>query len=199
VTNHALDRRTFLTLSAAGAATLATTRFRPAGAQTAPGSGAPGGRITDPFTLGVASGDPTPGGEVLWTRLAPDPVHGGGMPDRPVPVQWEPPEVFLARRAAAFQAYYEHMPLRRSSVADGMDMQLYRRLTFGNLLDLHLLDTRQYRSDQNQVLRLDPDRTILGDDQERWLTRNLAGDTARPNVLAQQVFFSQRDFTSGPN
>ncbi len=48
-----------------------------------------GGRIRAPFTLGVASGDPTPDGMVLWTRLAPDPLAGGGMPDRPVPVQWQ--------------------------------------------------------------------------------------------------------------
>src|SRR5690606_30351151 len=42
-----------------------------------------------PFTLGVASGDPTPDGVVLWTRLAPDPLNGGGMPPVRVPVQWE--------------------------------------------------------------------------------------------------------------
>ncbi len=91
------------------------------------------------------------------------------------------------------------MPLRRSSIPAGIDMQLYRRLTFGDLLDVHVLDTRQYRSDQDQALRLDPSRTILGDDQEQWLMANLAGGTARWNALAQQVFFSQRDFTAGPN
>src|SRR5262249_41376168 len=43
----------------------------------------------DPFTLGVASGDPTPGGIVLWTRLAPDPLHGGLGNAPPVAVDWE--------------------------------------------------------------------------------------------------------------
>jgi alkaline phosphatase D len=46
----------------------------------------------DPFTLGVASGDPTPTGVILWTRLAPDPLAldgSGGMPDQPVDVGWE--------------------------------------------------------------------------------------------------------------
>src|SRR5207302_11296124 len=43
----------------------------------------------DPFTLGVASGDPLPDGVVLWTRLAPDPLHGGGMSAAPVDVAWE--------------------------------------------------------------------------------------------------------------
>src|SRR5262245_44342422 len=42
----------------------------------------------NPFTLGVASGDPTPTGVVLWTRLAPEPLHGGGMPPIPVLVRW---------------------------------------------------------------------------------------------------------------
>ncbi|WP_420491248.1 alkaline phosphatase D family protein, partial [Neobacillus drentensis] len=42
-----------------------------------------------PFTLGVASGDPHSDGVVLWTRLAPDPLNGGGMPPHTVPVKWE--------------------------------------------------------------------------------------------------------------
>jgi PhoD-like phosphatase, N-terminal domain/BNR repeat-containing family member len=46
-------------------------------------------RRRDPFTLGVASGEPRPDGIVLWTRLAPDPLTGGGMPDRPVPVEFQ--------------------------------------------------------------------------------------------------------------
>ena len=44
---------------------------------------------SDPFTLGIASGDPLPDSVVLWTRLAPDPLHGGGMPPEPVAVDWE--------------------------------------------------------------------------------------------------------------
>ena len=43
----------------------------------------------DPFTLGIASGDPWPDGVVLWTRLAPDPLNGGGIPNKIVPVKWE--------------------------------------------------------------------------------------------------------------
>src|SRR5207244_12158695 len=42
----------------------------------------------DPFTLGVASGDPLPDGVVLWTRLAPDPLAGGGVAMAPVDVEW---------------------------------------------------------------------------------------------------------------
>src|SRR5213078_815875 len=43
----------------------------------------------DPFTLGVASGSPLPDGVVLWTRLAPDPLAGGGLDDKPISVLWE--------------------------------------------------------------------------------------------------------------
>lgn len=108
-------------------------------------------------------------------------------------------QAFLARRAAAFQAYYEHLPLRRSSLPRGIDIQLYRRLTFGGLVDFHVLDTRQYRSDQaGDAQRTDPGRTMLGDEQERWLRQAVAGSTALWNVLAQQVFFSQRDQLLGP-
>ena len=43
----------------------------------------------NPFSLGVASGDPSPTGFVLWTRLAPDPLHDGGMPADFVNVRWQ--------------------------------------------------------------------------------------------------------------
>jgi alkaline phosphatase D len=43
----------------------------------------------DPFALGVGSGDPVADGFVLWTRLAPDPLNGGGMPPEALPVRWE--------------------------------------------------------------------------------------------------------------
>jgi alkaline phosphatase D len=52
----------------------------------------PAGSLPDPFTLGVASCEPSPDGVVLWTRLAPQPLAAdglGGMPPRPVEVEWE--------------------------------------------------------------------------------------------------------------
>jgi alkaline phosphatase D len=111
-------------------------------------------------------------------------------------------EEFLLRRAAAYQVYYENMPLRRFSIPRGPDMQLYRRLTFGDLVEFNVLDTRQYRSDQacgdgqdvGCTEALDPSRTITGAEQERWLFEGLDRSQARWNVLAQQVFMAQRDF-----
>ncbi|MGK5740318.1 alkaline phosphatase D family protein [Micromonospora sp. URMC 103] len=113
-------------------------------------------------------------------------------------------EAFLARRAAAYQAYYENMPLRRSSLPHGPDIQLYRRVRYGNLAQFHLLDTRQYRSDQAPWSAgtavdgyspgsLDPNRTILGDAQEQWLQEGLATSTARWNIIGNQTKFAPMD------
>ena len=112
-----------------------------------------------------------------------------------------PPEVFLLRRAAAYQAYYEHMPLRRAQWPTAAAMRLYRRLHFGNLVDFSVLDTRQYRSDQacgdlartNCGAALDEPRTMLGAEQEQWLFDNLASASARWTVLGQQVVLTRQD------
>ncbi|TDE16048.1 alkaline phosphatase D family protein [Jiangella asiatica] len=111
------------------------------------------------------------------------------------------PEAFRARREAAFQAYYEHMPLRRGARPRGLDLQLYRRLRFGDLVDLHVLDTRQYRSDQPATLEAastDPSLTMTGEDQERWLVDGLTDGGTRWNLLANQVMWAQNDRTAGP-
>jgi alkaline phosphatase D len=117
-----------------------------------------------------------------------------------------PDPAFLDRRAAAFQAYYENMPLRRTARPRGIDMRLYRRFAWGDLATFHMLDTRQYRDDQacgdgtriDCAERLDPARTILGTRQEDWLTDGFRRSRARWDVLGQQVFFAQRDLTAGP-
>jgi alkaline phosphatase D len=82
-TRGVLGRRGFLAAGGAAAALLVADRL--AGSWPAPARG-----LGYPFTLGVASGDPAPGGVVLWTRLAPAPLlPGGGMPARAVPVDWQ--------------------------------------------------------------------------------------------------------------
>ena len=114
-------------------------------------------------------------------------------------------EDFLKQRARAYQAYYEHMPLRRASLPKGPDMQLYRRVAFGRLADFFVLDTRQYRSDQpngdgnkpHSAESLDPRQNLLGEAQEKWLTGGLATSAARWNVLAQQVMMACVDRLAG--
>ncbi len=114
-----------------------------------------------------------------------------------------PPEVFLLRRAAAYQAYYESMPLRASTLPSGSNLPLYRRLLFGTLIDLNVLDTRQYRSKQaacgDPAACPDPfdvKRTILGAQQEAWLFDNLAKPASTWTVLGQQVPTFARDMAS---
>jgi len=115
------------------------------------------------------------------------------------------PVKFLKRRARAYQAYYEHMPLRRSQFPKGPDMQLYRRIDFGRLAEFAVLDTRQYRTDQpcgdgnkppcKEVFN--PKATLLGDKQEQWLYAGLKASPARWNVLAQQVMMARVDRAPG--
>ncbi|MFF7000010.1 alkaline phosphatase D family protein, partial [Streptomyces sp. NPDC008313] len=113
-----------------------------------------------------------------------------------------PPEEFLLRRAAAYRAYWENQPLRRAQLPHGPDAQLYRRLTWGRLAQLDILDTRQYRSDQAYGDGAhtpgpetdDPARTITGTTQERWLLDGWHTSHALWNLLPQQVTFSQRKF-----
>jgi len=116
------------------------------------------------------------------------------------------PADFLKQRARAYKAYYEHMPLRRSSLPHGPDMPLYRRIAYGQLADFYVLDTRQYRTDQPCGDNFkhpcpesyDPEATILGESQRKWLTGGLSASTARWNVLAQQVLMARADFEAGP-
>jgi alkaline phosphatase D len=113
---------------------------------------------------------------------------------------------FLKRRAAAYKAYYEHMPLRRSALPKGPDLTLYRQLQFGRLASFNVLDTRQYRSDQpcgggrkpQCPEALSPDRTLLGADQRKWLFDSLSDSSATWNILAQQVMMARVDRDYGP-
>jgi alkaline phosphatase D len=116
-----------------------------------------------------------------------------------------PTDAFLARRAAAYRAYFEHMPLRRAQTPRGPAMPLYRRVAYGALVQFLVLDTRQYRTPQPcgaaraalcDAAR-DPRATILGDAQERWLYERLDRSGAVWNVLAQQVMLAQVDVGAG--
>ena len=128
---------------------------------------------------------------------------------------------FPARRAAAYQAWYEHMPVRASvltqayaGLARGAEMRIYQQLPYGRLATLYLLDGRQYR-DRQPCLKdgqpggrvVDPaqcaewaeaQRSYLGAAQEQWLDGALAQSRGRWNVLGQQTLFGPRDAQPGP-
>jgi alkaline phosphatase D len=131
---------------------------------------------------------------------------------------------FAGRRAAAYQAYYENMPLRTgvltqalTGLAQGAELRLYGQLAYGNLAQLYLLDARQYKDPQvcnpdgktgSSIVRPetcpswnDPARSLLGGAQEKWLSGALASAAisgARWNVLGQQTLLGPRDFALGP-
>ena len=131
-------------------------------------------------------------------------------------------ESFAARRAAAYQAYYEHMPVRASALtravagmASGAEFRLYSQHRFGRLANIVLLDNRQYRDPHVCARRggagsgfvnpldcaawNDPARSLLGAAQEQWLDRALAGSGQGWSVIGQQTLFGRRDARPGPD
>ncbi|WP_433578053.1 alkaline phosphatase D family protein [Nocardia brasiliensis] len=117
------------------------------------------------------------------------------------------PALFRRRKAAAFQAMYEHQPLRLAQLPAGPSIHLHRRYAFGDLAEITMLDTRQYRDKQacgdgNTVIdcaaRLAADRTILGARQRDWLIDGFAGSAARWQILGNQVSMGQSDQDAGP-
>jgi len=122
---------------------------------------------------------------------------------------------FLQRRAAAYRAYYEHMPLPARMRPEGPDMRIYTTLDWGRLARFYTLDDRQYRSwhacprtgriggsntvDIEQCAQLfSSGRSMLGRAQERWLDGTFGASRAAWNVIAQQTPMAQFDQKPGP-
>jgi alkaline phosphatase D len=130
---------------------------------------------------------------------------------------------FAARRAAAYQAYYENMPLRSSvltqgtgGLARGAEMRIHDRLQYGRLASLYLLDARQYKDRQVCTREAgkasssvnpascpewhDLARSLLGMKQEAWLNQEFGKSSSRKgwNVIGQQSVFGPRDYKRGP-
>ncbi|MCC2601272.1 alkaline phosphatase D family protein [Sphingopyxis yananensis] len=113
------------------------------------------------------------------------------------------PKIFALRRFAALQAWYEHMPVRKAQFPKQGGLVAHRRLHFGQLLQMHLLDTRSYRADQPcgddfyknpcpPEAHMAP--TVLGEAQEKWLDDGLGTGSAAWNLLAQQIIVMPVDF-----
>ena len=122
---------------------------------------------------------------------------------------------FLERRAAAYRAYYEHMPLPPGMQPKGPDMRIHTHLDWGQLARFHILDTRQYRSwqacprkgrrggsntiDIEHCERLPrPGRSMLGRAQERWLEQSLGESRAAWNLVTRTTPMAQFDTKPGP-
>jgi alkaline phosphatase D len=122
---------------------------------------------------------------------------------------FDDPAQFLMRRAAAYRAFYEHMPVRPIlSRPDGPVMRIYDRFAFGDLIEISMIDGRQYRSreacyappdkgglrletDASCPERRDAGRTMLGFAQEAWLHSALGHSKAQWNLIAQDVLMAQ--------
>jgi len=113
---------------------------------------------------------------------------------------------FGRERAAGYQAYYEHMPIRVNYTRGSSNLRLYRRFDFGDLARFSVLDTRQYRTDQppgyghdvgpESAGKANTHGTLTGATQESWLKSGLTGSAARWNVIAQQVMMSRAQLPS---
>jgi alkaline phosphatase D len=122
------------------------------------------------------------------------------------------PRLFLARRAAAYRAWYEHLPLPRRAVPFGAHARLYAASAFGDLAQIFTLDGRQYRSPlacpppgfrggrvaQPCPELADPGRSMLGVAQEEWVQARLERSRASWNLLAQQTLMTRLDENPGP-
>jgi len=127
---------------------------------------------------------------------------------------FQDPDAFLKRRAAAYRAYYEFMPVKPVfSMPHGPDMRLYDRYDFGDLLRVDLIDGRQYRSKEACYgdpkknaghgggghletpaacpELMDPSRSMIGMAQEAWLFDGLATSKAKWNVIANDVLMAR--------
>ncbi len=146
--------------------------------------------------------------------------YAGGLPGDGRPFGLNNTADFQARRNAAYQAFYEHMPLRAAdfvrAAAGGSlvhEVKLARRYRFGRLADLVMLDSRQWRDAQvcgdpshrsglvdpaTCAALDDPARTLLGPAQEAWFDGAMAQAGGGWTVIGQQTLFGRRDNLHGP-
>ena len=149
---------------------------------------------------------------VTWDDHETDNNYAGRIPEEGAPR----PEFFLERRANAYKVYSETMPLRPENRFDGIAQKLYRSIDFGGLARFHILDSRQYRTDQpasglfgstdpaslalepvfgvklyapNEILN--PAATMTGFHQQNWLFESLLRSRTKWNILAQQVVLAR--------
>jgi alkaline phosphatase D len=147
----------------------------------------------DPAIQGIHAACPW---VVTWDDHETENNYAGLEPEVP----GEVPD-FAARRAAAYQAWWEHQPVRMGAPS-GSRLRIHRAFDWGRIARFHVLDTRQYRDKQacsgslgpTCPERTDPARTMLGTAQESWLGTSLSRSRATWDVLANQVVMTSMPF-----
>lgn len=146
---------------------------------------------------------------MVWDDHEVDDDYAGAISE-----QDDEPRLTLARRAAAYRAYYEHLPLPRRAVPFGPDMRMHATRAWGGLATFHLLDNRQYRDrhacppngtagparvrPERCPELADPARSMLGARQEAWLGAGLRASRGRWNLLAQSVVMTPTNGETPP-
>jgi len=130
-----------------------------------------------------------------------------GLTSQPDGEADDDPAIFATKRNAAYRAWWENTPTRLPAPVAGEPFVIHRGIDVGSLLRISALDGRQYRTDQVSDVILDigppvdgwddPDRTMLGSEQEAWITERFASSAATWNCLAQQTVLS--DARIGPD
>jgi alkaline phosphatase D len=138
---------------------------------------------------------------VIWDDHEVENNYAGLTPQDPADAP-----TFATRRFAAYEAWWEHQPVRLDPpVGPDREYRIYRDVQWGKLIGMALLDGRQYRTDQacgDVTLStapacaevLDPARTMIGDVQEGWLYDTLDASTSIWNVIGNQVVFADATF-----
>jgi len=145
---------------------------------------------------------------VTWDDHEVDNDYAGEMSENP-----DEQDRFVARRAAAYKAYWENMPIRRSAMPHNGSMRLFQRSVMGDLIEIDVVDLRQYRDDHaceeqnpedmggnvvaNCQALVDPERTIMGFEQEEWFLRSFGRNGAKWNLIAQPLMMARRDDVEG--
>ncbi len=100
------------------------------------------------------------------------------------------------RKNGSTQAYHEWLPIRSPDMNN--KIKIYRKFNWGDLIDLHMLDTRLIARTEQTTNYNDPNKTLLGTDQFNWLTTNLQNSTARWNLLGNQVMMAPLEVFGTP-
>ena len=135
---------------------------------------------------------------LIWDDHDVENDYAGLVPENPAELA-----DFPARRAAAYQAFFENLPIARRSLVSRGEMRIYQQLVWGDLAQMILLDARQYRSPRACVDparwrttlkacpdNAAPDRTVLGSEQEYWFGQTLDRGPTRWSAIVQPTMFA---------